>query len=368
MLTKIRNSLSEYFIEREEEIDVMLTAILSRQHCLLLGPPGTAKSAMCRAVAAHIEGSSYFDWLLTKFSTPEEVFGPIDLGKLESGEYRRNIEGKLPTAHISFVDEIFKANSAILNSLLSIMQERIFHNDTEPLEVPLISMFAASNELPDEEEGLHALYDRLLLRKVVQPISDYSNLKQLLQQEEDYEVKDKISLDDLQKLQIKTRDVVVTEVEDDVLRIKRELEKEGVTVTDRRLKQSMRIIKAFTMLNGRDKAIADDLSILQYVYWTTPEEIPTVKNVVLAVSNPFAQKAAELSAILTDLQKEAAKYTELSQDVMEIYNKTVKIISNLDVLIKNAKRAGKSVMELERVKQQAERLRDRIAKDVLKLA
>jgi len=177
-----------------------------------------------------------------------------------------------------------------VNSLLSIINERIYHNNTQPVEVPLISLFGASNELPEEEEGLQALYDRLLLRKVLQPISDYQNLQKLLLLQNEYEPKITVTFDEVEKMQNDAMNVDISGIITDLLHIKKDLEKEGVIISDRRLKQSVSVIKAFAFLNGRKKAIGDDLSILQYVFWTDPKEIPTVKNVVLAVSNPLHRK------------------------------------------------------------------------------
>jgi hypothetical protein len=122
------------------------------------GSPGTAKSALVRAIAQAF-GGSYFERLLTKFSTPEELFGPISLKALEQDRYERVTAGKLPEAEFAFVDEVFKANSAILNSLLTAMNERLFHNDGAPAQMPLVSLFGASNELPEGKE-LEALFDR----------------------------------------------------------------------------------------------------------------------------------------------------------------------------------------------------------------
>ena len=162
-LDAVRSALKAHFLERETLVDGALAALLTKEHVLILGPPGTAKSQLARQVTRHLEGGRYFEWLLTKFSTPEELFGPMSLRALEEGRYERLTTHKLPEAHIAFLDEVFKANSAILNALLTVLNERRFHQGSEARSVPLESLFAASNELPDEEE-LAALYDRFLLR------------------------------------------------------------------------------------------------------------------------------------------------------------------------------------------------------------
>ena len=368
---KIKSELETYFIERQEEIELLLTAIVAKQHVLFLGPPGTAKGFLIRAVASHIDGCRYFERLLTKFSTPEELFGPYDLNKLKEGKYERIISGKLPEAHVAFIDEVFKASSAILNTLLTIMADRIFYNDGKPMKVPLISLISASNELPEEDEPLQALYDRFLIRKTVDYVKDYGNLETLLGLPDEYVPSTKISLKDVEALQKMAASVDISEVKKPIIAIKRNLMNNGIVVSDRRLKWSVSVVRATAALNGRSKATIQDLWILQHVFWDDPQQIPTVKGIVYDVVNPYAKKAVELSGILDDIERDLTKLaaienktTQDTQRLIDIFQQISKIGSMVKNEIKNARRDGLPTDDLEKVGERVKRLAE-LAKDAL---
>lgn len=365
MIDKIRQELNSFFIERQEAIDLSLVALLSKKNILFLGPPGTAKSLMARAVCSHIRDAKYFDYLLTKFTTPEELFGVWDINSIEQGKWIRITKNKLPESHIAFLDEIFKANSSILNTLLTILNERIFFNNDKPQEVPLISLFSASNELPEPEDRLEALFDRLHLRIVINPIVDNDNLIRLLKLNRKYEPKTLITIDQLQKLQDKVNDIDNSFVFNDLLKIVNELKQKGIYISDRRLQDANDVIKAYAFINERKEAINDDLSILQYVFWNDTQEIPTVKQIVLKISNPYEQKAEEFSAILDDLEKELSKYTELTQETIDILNKLKKINETLKDLVEQGKQQRRNVKKLEEVRNRTKKLISYIRKELI---
>jgi MoxR-like ATPase len=173
-INRFRTSLGRFFVDKQELIDLMTVAAVAQEPLLLVGPPGTAKSDLVlkfRDALRLGSGGDYFEYMLTRFTEPSEVFGPIDIGELRRGRYLRRDAGKLPTARLVFLDEIFKANSAILNALLTVINERKFYQDGQPVPVKLRILFAATNEIPEHGE-LAALKDRFCLKAACRSVQD----------------------------------------------------------------------------------------------------------------------------------------------------------------------------------------------------
>src|SRR5580698_3438699 len=159
---EILNSVKSAFVGKDEVIDLLGVSLVAGEHLFILGPPGTAKSALVQQLAQRIDGR-VFDYLLTRFTEPNELFGPFDIRKLREGELVTNTEGMLPEAAMVFLDELLNANSAILNGLLMVLNERVFRRGRETRALPLLMVVGASNRLP-EDDTLGALFDRFLLR------------------------------------------------------------------------------------------------------------------------------------------------------------------------------------------------------------
>src|SRR5271169_262988 len=172
-LNHFRKSLGRFFLHKQELIDLMCVAAIAQEPLLLVGPPGTAKSDLVLKFkdALGLGEDDYFEYMLTRFTEPSEIIGPIDIGKLRDGNYVRRVQGKLPTARLAFLDEIFKSNSAILNILLTIINERKFYQDGMPQPVRLCVLFAATNEVPEQGE-LAALKDRFVLKAQSRSVQD----------------------------------------------------------------------------------------------------------------------------------------------------------------------------------------------------
>lgn len=329
MLNKIRAMMSEIatvLVEREQAIELAIIALLTREHLLMLGPPGTAKSLLVRELCKRVTGVTYFEKLLTKFSTPEELFGPLSLSALEKDQYKRITKGALQEAQIAFIDECYKANSAILNSLLTIINERLYQESGEVTEVPLISLFGASNESP-EDDSLQALHDRFILRYVVSTIANDDNFKCMLLSSSATPAVT-LTQKELLKAQSEVDQVVVTEsMLNAFVSIRQSLAKEGISISDRRWRACVKIVQAKAWLDGDSEATADHCEILQHVLWMMPEHIKVATRVVMEVTNPISLKAVEMEDAARDLYQtltQTASQQSLEpviQQLTDIYNK-----------------------------------------------
>lgn len=308
-LTVLTKTLGARFLERGDQIHGSLCALVARQHVLLLGPPGTAKSLLARSLCASIHGATYFEWLLTKTSTPEELFGPISLKALEDDRYTRILLGKLPEAHIAFVDEIFKASSAILNTMLTLLNERVFHNNGKPVEVPLLTCFAASNELPESEE-LGALYDRFLLRYTVDYLQEDGHFIDLLKLQP-VATKPVLKLADLQKAQADASKVALSDdLLGKVLAIRKALRAEGIAPSDRRFRDALSLVRAAAYLDGKKSASEEDLGVLKDVLWNQPPQRQIVARTVIGVASPLEVKSLELYDQAAEISRNATAAPE----------------------------------------------------------
>lgn len=365
-LQTIALELKDFAIEREDEVDTAVCALLSGQHVLLLGAPGLAKSMLAREICRRIDGASYFEYLLSRYTTDKDLF--VAVTNIEEKEVANggksvrfvpDVTGMLPEAHIAFLDEIFKANSATLNALLTLINERKFHIQGKPVSCPLISMFGASNEIPEAEEGLDALYDRFMVRFVVERVKERGNRIRMRQQSRSRRAGQAtgglhpttLTLAELQDLQKQVYQVQVPQVIDE--RVEELIEKllaEGIIISDRRDVRIDPLIQAHALLmEGRNQVNETDLTILQHCFWAQPSEIKTVQRVVLSISNPMENKAIELLDQATEIRDNAVQAATGSAGA-EANSKLKKLGVAIDELIQQAQAQGAPSTRIVEVK------------------
>ena len=308
-------SLKQAFVGKDEIIDLMGVALAAGENLFLLGPPGTAKTALVHELGRRLEAKS-FDYLLTRFTEPNELFGPFDIRRLREGELITNTEGMLPEADLVFLDELLNANSAILNSLLMVLNERVFRRGRETRSIPALLVVGASNHLP-EDEALCALFDRFLLRVRCGPVPDDA-LAAVVEASWRLESAPRptplLAAEDIRNIQQAVRQVDLAPVRPELVSLVLKLRQAGVTVSDRRAVRLQRVIAGSALLAGRTTARASDLWVLAHL-WDRGEQIEIIALLVREVldqtgsspgDHPRAHAAAApdpeaLAAALTDL-------------------------------------------------------------------
>ena len=327
--------------EKETEISLSLLAALAGESIILLGPPGVAKSMVARQLKTAFREAQSFEYLMSRFSTPDEIFGPVSIQKLKTSDtYERAVEGYLPTADVVFLDEIWKAGPAIQNTLLTVINEKIFRNGNREMHLPLKLLVAASNELPAKGEGLEALWDRFVIRIESRPIKLEKNFRAMLLEvksslevkSEERRVKNSTDLfeDTISDEQIGA-DVSISpaeyaewsqaigkigvkeEVLDAISRIRKALravnvdeaaERRNIYVSDRRWKNIVRLLRTSAFMQDREEVDICDLLPIYHCLWQEPEERDAIRSIVIrSLFAPFADKLVEMKkALAEDIQ------------------------------------------------------------------
>ncbi len=283
-LNSILLYLKEKFVGKDDIIDLMGICLAGRENLFLLGPPGTAKSAMVRELSKLINGKT-FEYLLTRFTEPNELFGPFDIRRLREGDLVTNTEGMLPEANLIFLDELLNANSAILNSLLMVLNEKVFRRGRENRPLPVVMIVGASNHLP-EDEALHALFDRFLIRVKCDYV-DPALLNNVLDagwklEQTNMAKNPDISAEDIFQIQSMISSVDLQDIRVAYINLIEMLRNAGVQVSDRRAVKLQRLIAASALLCKRKKAIPSDMWVMRYI-WDTEEQQEIIAGIINTV-------------------------------------------------------------------------------------
>lgn len=317
-LNNVLSYIKKSFVGKDEIIDLLGISLIANENAFLLGPPGTAKSAIVSSLSKCITDGRNFEYLLTKFTEPNEIFGPFDIRKLKEGELKTNTEGMLPEASMVFLDEIFNANSAILNSLLMALNEKIFRRGKETRNIPALMFVGASNALP-EDESLNALLDRFLIRVRC----DYVNpdlLESVLVSGRKLERKEteempQITPSEIIELQKMARGVDLSLIRKPFIDLVHNLRNTGVKISDRRAVKIQSLLAASAVMCGRKEVILSDLWVLKYI-WDTEEQIEILAGVIDTVIEKDESSKAHPQALFNKIPN--------SEELM----KEVKLLTN----------------------------------------
>lgn len=381
-LQTFRSSLNASFLERTDVIDGLLASVITQQNAFLFGKPGTGKSELVRAVSNGFDGSKFFGYLLSPTTDPSELFGPVAVSKLLKDEYTRDVTGYLPSANIAFLDELFRGSSAVLNSLLTILNERTFNNGKDLLKTPIQSIVAATNSFP-QEESLQAFCDRFLFRPTVETLSKPTS-KRLIDQwtlgfQQRPEIKSDLTYEDLITLQ---KEAKLIQIDEEFLdrfgQVIELLGSRGISISDRRRVQILRFMRGWALVQGDDTLYAEHLhrSLVHIVYETT-DDISVIKEVLLQAIPTAEKQITDIrrayNAILTeyhgvhsadsknigDLNRVVGKLRKQHNDMQVLNTKLEEILDSGSYRISAATRK-----EATKLSQQLEQAKNNIAKSI----
>lgn len=384
--TEIGDPQAGSLVERTDETNLLIMSIVARTHLLLIGVPGVAKSMIVREFFSHVEGATYFEALLAKDTPSEQVLGPVSLKGLENDVFKRIIDGKLPTAMIAFLDEVFKANSTILNAMLSIINERIFHNNGGSVKVPLWTCIGASNELPGtDRDDLRAFRDRFGATKIVDPVRTDDGFKSVLRGQV---LRDQrgtaaptqhtiITAPEIEAVQEAARMIdVPDDVLEDLAKLNRKAEENNLHISARRFGEGVRAMKALAVLNGRPAVLSDDITIFQHFLWNDPEDARTAYQLTLDYAGVVAKKAAQyrtqfdpIKAELNDLKPQVPTDGTITQELAGSFAKVQMNLKNLaqrvEKQIDDARGDKRDTRELDSLKSEIDEARRYVREEVL---
>jgi MoxR-like ATPase len=370
---KFRDVISELkseLVERQVEADLLVRSIIARTNLLLIGDPGTAKSLIIREFMSHIEDGILFELLLAKDTPSEQVLGPVSLGALERDEFLRITSGKLPEAQLGFLDEIFKANSTVLNALLKIINERKFDNNGHSMDVPLWCVMGASNELPGpDRDDLRAFRDRFGATKMVDHVRTSDGLQTVIDGQLERNRGGKVAQahtlltpTEVEQAQQAAAQVDVPQtVKKAIVEMRNKAEEANLTLSVRRLFEGVKLMQAGAYLEDRDTLNTEDLTIFEHVLWSDPEDHPAAYEITLNYAGAVAKKAArhrssfeELQRELTELQGEmptdgSTPQPELFGKIGSVNAKMKKLGGEIESAIASANDEGHATAELDQL-------------------
>lgn len=362
-----KQRLMNHFKERHEIIEAMFLAHLSKNHVVMIGPPGTAKSNLIESFIQGIDGVQLFSWQVTKFTTPEEIFGPYSLAGLKAGKYERITANKLSESNIAYLDEIFNGNSSILNALNSSMNERIF----EGKHIDLDCVYSGTNFIP-EDPVLVAFYDRFLFRFIVEEIHEAGNFEAMLQLPE-YELDPDqiIKKAEMALLQARIHAINVTGIIAQMVKIRELLKEESIFPSSRRFRWALKALQACALMNGRKEVIEEDLFILKGILWSEKKDIPVVEQVIAKAINPAIAEIKEHLNMAREIEKNIRdadpKDPKQLPQILEALDKLDGIVTEIEQILKKNTLAPKVMEIAKEICEQVMETGRKIKKEKLKI-